>query len=201
MTWSITAGTSSSSWVPTIRNLTAPEKAAANNNGKEKDAATSARTVSGTKATTGIMTALQARRVARKDGKERRAPKARKERKEGRVIALRLRQTGHQTGPLPFGERQSASNTTRTGRASMATTAGLTTIIAYRKRQMANLAGPLSTKVRTAISPQRRGLDLDYIQKNPPGNRRNLWWYPETKKSKTKLDCRMWLLLTLQKKP
>ena len=161
MTWSITAGTSSSSWVPTMPNPTAPEKAAANNNGKEKDATTSARTVSGRKAMTGTMIVLREKRAARKDGKERRAPKERKERKEARETVPHLRQTGHQTGPPPFGERQSALNTTRTGRASMATTADLTTTIAYRKRQTVNLAGHLSTKVRTAISPQRRGQGLD----------------------------------------
>ena len=132
MMLSITAGTSSSLWVPTILNLTAPEKAAANNNGKEKDATTSARTVSGIKATTGIMSVLQERRVAKTDGKERRAPKARKERKEGRVIALLLRQTGHPTGQHPSGEELPVSSIIRMDLANMATTAGSITITAYR---------------------------------------------------------------------
>ena len=156
----ITAETSSSSWAPTTPNRKTPEKAAANNNGKERDAQTSARTENGIKATSGT-SALQARKAARKGRNERKAPKARRARKEEKVQALHLQQIGHRTGQLPSGERQSASNTTRTGHVSMATTVGLIIITAYRKSPVDNHAGPHSTKVRTATFRPRREHQLD----------------------------------------
>ena len=101
---------------------------------------------------------LQARKEVRKERKGRKARKGRKERKS---LGHRLQEIGHQIGPLPSGAKQSASNTTRTGLASMATTAGSTTITAYRKNPMDNHVVLPNTKARTATFRQRRERRLD----------------------------------------
>ena len=159
MMLSTTAGTLSCSWVPRTPNQNPPGKDGENNSEKEKAALLreSRKTASGIKGMTG-QNVLQARKEVRK---ERKGRKARKERKERKSLGHRLQEIGHRVGPLPYGAKQSASNTTRTGLASMATSAGSTTITAYRKNPMDNLAALPNTKARTATFRQRRGRKLD----------------------------------------
>ena len=159
MMLSTTAGTLSCSWVPMTPNQNPPGKDGANNSEKEKAVSVreSEKNPSGIKVMSG-QNVLQAGKEVRKERKGRKARKGRKERKS---LGHPPREIGHQIGPLPSGVRQSASNTTRTGLASMATTAGSITTTAYRKNPMDNPVVLPNTKARIATCRQRRERRLD----------------------------------------